>query len=195
MNENISEISIIYDINKKDESIEREENKINILGSEFIKNNKNICKLIIDNKEYEINDKYNTKKCNDNILKIKLKGINNITDMSNMFKKCSSLISLPDISKWNTSNVTNMSDIFYGCLSLKSLPDISRWNTSNVTNMSGMFYECLSLKSLPDISRWNTSNVTNIYFMFYNCTSLTSLPDISRWNTNKVTNISRIFAE
>jgi len=57
----ISEINIIYDINKKVEFIEGKENNINIFGSEFVKNNKNICKMIIDNTEYEIIDKYNTK--------------------------------------------------------------------------------------------------------------------------------------
>ena len=62
--------------------------------------------------------------------------------MSGMFNWCSSLSSLPDISKWNTNNVINMSNMFYGCSSLSSLPDISNWNTNNVNDMSGMFYNC-----------------------------------------------------
>ena len=60
---------------------------------------------------------FTTKK---DILEIKLKGITNITNASCMFYKCSSLSSLPDISKWNTSNVTNMSCMFYDCFSLLS---------------------------------------------------------------------------
>ena len=36
--------------------------------------------------------------------------------------------------------------MFYECESLISLPDISKWNTKNVSNMVGMFYECKSLK-------------------------------------------------
>ena len=44
-----------------------------------------------------------------------------------------------------------MSSMFEGCSSLSSLPDISKWNTNNATNMSSMFYECFSLLSLPDI--------------------------------------------
>jgi surface protein len=52
--------------------------------------------------------------------------------MKKMFFNCSSLISLPDISKWNTTNVINMKKMFYNCSSLISLPDISKWNTSNV---------------------------------------------------------------
>ena len=59
-----------------------------------------------------------------------------------MLFKCSSLKSLPDISKWNTNNVTDMSLLFGECSSLKSLPDISEWNTNNVTNMGGMFCGC-----------------------------------------------------
>ena len=55
--------------------------------------------------------------------------------MRSMFYNCNSLISLPDISKWNTTNVTNMRSMFYNCNSLKSFPDISKWNTTNVTDM------------------------------------------------------------
>ena len=38
----VSEINIIYDINKED--------NINIFGPEFVKNNINNCKMIIDNR-------------------------------------------------------------------------------------------------------------------------------------------------
>ena len=51
-----------------------------------------------------------------------------------------------------------MSRLFYKCSSLKSLPDISKWNTNNVNNMSLLFFECSSIKSLPDISKWNKNN-------------------------------------
>ena len=72
----------------------------------------------------EIEEVHNVK-ANKNIkLKIKLKGINNITDMSSLFSGCLSLTSLPDISKWNTNNVTDMSFMFRGCSSLSSLPGI-----------------------------------------------------------------------
>ena len=35
--------------------------------------------------------------------------------------------------------------MFYGCSSLTSLPDISKWNTNNANYISGMFYECLNI--------------------------------------------------
>ena len=41
--------------------------------------------------------------------------------------------------------------MFYGCSSLSSLPDISKWNTNNAKNMEHMLRGCTSLLSLPDI--------------------------------------------
>ena len=132
----ISEMNIIYNINK---------DYITIFGSKFVKNNKNICKMVIDEQENEIKEKYEFENYNSNKLEIKLKGINNVTNMSFMFYEFSSLISLPDISKWNTNNVIDMFFMFRGCSSLSSLPDISKWNTNNVTNMFFMFSECHNL--------------------------------------------------
>ena len=73
--------------------------------------------------------------------------------MNGLFYKCSSLIILPDISKWNTTNVTDLSDIFAECSSLSKLPDISKWNTTNVTNLSEneFFDGCLSLLVIPHL--------------------------------------------
>ncbi len=53
-----------------------------------------------------------------------------------------SLISLPDISLWNTSEVNNMSCMFYNCESLKVIPDIYKWNINSVTNLINMFSDC-----------------------------------------------------
>ncbi len=55
--------------------------------------------------------------------------------MSLIFRNCSSFISLPDTSKWNTNNATNMFGMFGYCILLTCLPDISKWNTNKVTNM------------------------------------------------------------
>ena len=66
-----------------------------------------------------------------------------------MFSGCESLISLPDISKWNINKGIDMFGIFDGCSSLISLPDISKWNTNIVTDMidiSNEYTFSLSLK-------------------------------------------------
>jgi len=186
MNQKIN-IEMIYNIDKN-------EDDIRIFGEDFVKNNINNCKMIVEGKEYKLSESFNIKDYNKDKLTIILKDINNITNMRKMFDNCS-LSSLPDISKWNTSNVKDMSEMFLGCESLKSLPDISNWNTSNVTNMSSMFGCCGSLTSLPDISKWDTSNVNIMSLMFWGCESLTSLPDISKWNTSNVKDMSQIFAD
>ena len=90
-NEDLSYINIVYDINKE------KGDKINIFGYKFVEKNKNNCKMIIDNMEYEITNKYDIKNYKYNKLNIKLKGIEKISDMSHMFFACSLLSSLPDI--------------------------------------------------------------------------------------------------
>ena len=55
--------------------------------------------------------------------------------MRHLFDGCKSLISLPDISKWNTIKVTDMEHMFDGCNSLKSLPDISKFDENNIINL------------------------------------------------------------
>ena len=64
--------------------------------------------------------------------------------MRGMFSYCRSLISLPDISKWNTSYVNDISGMFKKCNSLISLPDMSKWITYKVNNMSDMFFGCFN---------------------------------------------------
>ena len=182
-NLNTNEMTIIY-------KIPLYEKRIKIFGREFIENNINNCKIIIEKeiKEYiYINNDYNKDK-----LEIKLKEIKTITNMSHMFDGCESLLSLPDIFKWDTKNVTDMSHMFNGCKSLSTIPDIFNWDTKNVNNMSYMFTGCDSLYPPPDISKWDTQNVTNMSYMFENCHSST-LPDISKWDTQNVTDMSHMF--
>ena len=128
-----------------------------------------------------------------NGLNISLFDVKNVIDMSGLFKGCSSLKKLSDISKWNTKNINNMSYLFFGCSSILELPDISNWNMENVINMSYFFDDCSSLKLLPDISKWNIKSVTDISGIFKGCILLKSLPDISKWNTENLTHIDEIF--
>ena len=182
---NHDEINIVYNLREK----------VKLFGEIFVERNKSNLKLIIDGKEQDLTYEY-TNKSFDNkkdTLNIKLKGITNVTNMSGMFYYCESLLSLPDIDKWNTSIIKDMNFIFRNCISLSSLPDISKWNTINVHNMSGIFSNCNSLLSLPDISKWNTSNANNMSSMFSGCGTLTTLPDISKWNTTNVKDMSGMF--
>ena len=162
-----------------------------IFGDEFVKHNKNNCRIIIDEKMYKLTSKFYTKNYNKKELTIKLKGIQNITDASYMFYRCASFTS-PDMSRWNTYKVTNMSHMFH-CLSTLPLPDISKFNTSNVTTMESMFVDHRATY-FPNISKWDTSNVTTMREMFYKCVILQSIPYISDWNVSKVTDMSFMFS-
>ena len=130
-------MTIIYNIDKNEDSIR-------IFGKDFVKNNKNNCYLIINGKQRELCDYLymNEIKIENNQLKIKLIEIKHMTDMSYMFYNCRSLISLPDISKWNTANVKDMTCMFYNCSSLKSFPDISKWKLNKELDKKDMFNGC-----------------------------------------------------
>ena len=62
-----------------------------------------------------------------------------------MFNKCCSLISLPDLSRWNTSKLIDMSFMFNDCISLIFLPDLSN---PNIIDINFIFSEGNSLNSL-----------------------------------------------
>ena len=121
INDENLEIELNYKLNndnkeyEDNEEIEKKE-KLPIFGKNFVENNIDKCKIIYNNEdngeneynlcEYinDIDDNFNS----NDIIKIKLKGYNNITNMSFMFSECKSLSLLPDISKWNTSNVEDI---------------------------------------------------------------------------------------
>ena len=86
-------IKLVYEI--KDEKI------ITILDSDFVNNNKNNCKMIVDNKIYLLSDKYQIFDEKRKLLKIKLLVLNNKKiDLSFMFYNCKSLKEFKLVSKF-----------------------------------------------------------------------------------------------
>jgi len=139
-----NEFIIKYQIGKED--------KMRIFGDAFVKNNKSNFQMIINNKNYELDSFYKIKNEKENeILKIKLKQIKKVINLSYMFSECSALIELPDISKLDTNHINNMECMSNKYCKLTSLPDISKMNTENVIKMRAMFQLCSSLTELPDI--------------------------------------------
>ena len=111
-------------------------------------------------------------------------GIENVTDMSNMFNGASSFNS--DISNWDTSSVTDMSIMFARASSFNQ--PIGNWDTSSVTNMRNM----LGASSFnQDIGSWDTSNVTNMNGVFSGASAFNQ--DITGWDTASVTTMSSMF--
>ena len=130
-----------------------------------------------------------------------------VTSISNMFRSCYSLQTIPQL---DTSNVTNMSQMFYECRSLQTIPLL---DTSKVTNMSNMFSNCSSLQTIPQldtssvtsissmfsynsslqtIPQLDTSSATNMNYMFYRCDSLQTIPLL---DTSSVINMDYMFAD
>ena len=107
-----------------------DKNEIRLFGNDFVQRYKNNCKIIANGKAEELREfktfSWFGKKIEQ--YEIKLQGIQNIENLNHMFYNCESLLSLPDISKWNISNVTDMSYMFSWCKSLtsSSLPGISK---------------------------------------------------------------------
>ena len=177
---------------KYDESfellIDEKSSPFKIFGEKFVENNKNICKVEINNKETELCSFIHETDITSNIFEIKLKNIFNVSNMSYMFCGCISLISISEHLKINTNRVVDMSFMFCGCKRLMELPDMSNWNTINVKNMSFLFFNCNA--TIPDISKWDTTNVSDISYMFSGCEEI---PDISNWNVSNVQNMSSLF--
>ena len=179
--------------------LEKNNNQIRIFGENFVKNNKDNCKIKINNNtdKEDIIDiyKYNEYKEKNKKLTITLYMKNNVEDLSGLFNGCKALKKINRIFDINSnSSIYDISDLFQECKYLETLPDsISEWDTSKIVNMSGLFYGCERLESLPNISKWNTGNVTNMMSMFNGCKSLKSIPDISSWDISKTENISCMF--
>jgi surface protein len=57
-----------------------------------------------------------------------------------MFLGCESILSLPDLSKWDINNTINISWIFSGCSSLTYLPNISKWNNYKANKTESLFF-------------------------------------------------------
>ena len=119
--------------NEKDGS---DVNVIRIFGKYFIKENQNKSKIVYNNKKYELKEYFDEidKNYNHEIKEIKLKliGINNITNMKDMFHGCIHLSSVSESQKENQFKY-NSYEIFSDdnpCSSL--LEEINKENNNNI---------------------------------------------------------------
>ena len=84
-----------------------------------------------------------------------------LTSTANWFSSCKNLIAITGLSNVQTDHVTNMAEMFAKCSSLTEL-DLSSLNTENVTTMEMMFNGCERLRRL-NISHFNTSKVEPMF--------------------------------
>ena len=70
---------------------------------------------------------------------------NSVTDLTNAFRGCTSLKSVPTIP----SSVKDIYGAFYGCTALETVPDLSQ--CTQLENISWAFYQCTSLSTSPEV--------------------------------------------
>ena len=152
-------INILNNFNEFNKNVEKKTNKQNelkviiklssvkdyylsfiVFGKEFVKNNNDKCKIIINGREdFELNqlsfqykdEKFNNFIVNNNIeiLEIILKETKTITNMDNMFQFYSCDTISIDFKNWDTSNITSMKNMFSYCRNFKNIKGISAFNT------------------------------------------------------------------
>ena len=139
-------------------------------------------------------------KINEVIFKDEIVGV---LDMSNgnggynntntWFGNCSTLISVKNADKLDTSKVTEVFNLFANCTILETVQGTEAWTLENCTDFARMFYLCPNLKSI-DLSNVNSSKGTTFYRMFENCKSL-EVVDLSNWDFSYATSCDAVFAQ
>ena len=109
-----------------------------------------------------------------------------VTDMTNCFNGCTSLVQVSNIP----DSVTDMESCFKGCTKLERVPTIP----DSVTDMYSCFSGCTKLEHVPNIP----NSVTNMYSCFSGCTKLERVPTIPdgvtdmKWCFNGCTKLERV---
>lgn len=97
-------------------------------------------------------------------------GGNSQTSFANLFRECSSLLTLENFTN-NPGAGTSFSATFLGCQRLLKCPPL---DTSNSTRFDSMFSGCTDLVTIPPL---DTRKATNFLSMFSTCNSLRYIPD------------------
>ena len=111
--------------------------------------------------------------------------VQNITDMSELFKDCYNFND--NINNWNVSNVINMNSMFVYCYKFNQ--PLNNWDVSNVTNMNNMFRNCYKFNQ--PLNNWDVSNVKIMFCMFSDCEKFNQ--PLDNWNVSNVTDMSWMF--
>lgn len=120
-----------------------------------------------------------------NILTLNTEGV---TSMSGMFKDCK--VKYLDLSILRTHNVTDFSDMFYNCDSLIDL-NVDGFDTSNAEDFNGMFHGCHKLTQL-NVKHFNVNSVLHMSYLFSGCRRLKVI-DLEGWDFSQVSDANEMF--
>ena len=167
------EINLIY--------VTEKENDYNIFGEQFVKNNEDNIELEINKEKTKLINKYKLNK-GENIIKMKI--INKIKDLRNMFHQCEKLKNIDELKYLDTKYCNDFGYMFYGCSSLSDIKALEKWNVSNGNNFRFMFSKCSSLSDIRALEKWNVSSGNSFNHMFSECTSLSDIRALEKWNVS-----------
>ena len=146
---------------------------VHMFCGNFVKRYKEKCKIIYNGNIYPLTEYFLVSNISNEDkqkgeIKITLKGIDYITDMSYMFSGCNDLKKViatgTDMSKVKYKEAT-----FEWSENLEELSNTSKWNLENVETLKGLFYKCTKLKNVPGIGKWNLIKLKNMEEMFLGC--------------------------
>ena len=120
-----------------------------------------------------------------NILTLNTEGV---TSMSGMFKDCK--VKHLDLSSLRTHNVTDFSDMFYNCDSLIDL-NVDGFDTSNAEDFNGMFHGCHKLTQL-NVKHFYVNSVLHMSYLFSGCRRLKVI-DMEGWDFSQVRDANEMF--
>lgn len=120
-----------------------------------------------------------------NILTFNTEGV---TSMSGMFKDCK--VKHLDLSSLRTHNVTDFSDMFYNCDSLIDL-NVDGFDTSNAEDFNGMFHGCNKLTQL-NVKHFNVNSVLHMSYLFSGCRRLKVI-NLEGWDFSQVRDANEMF--
>ena len=198
-----------------DDEKEYTEDVIRILGKYFVKQNKNKCKIIYNNKKHKLKEYFDEidKNYNHEIKEIKLKliGINNITNMEKIFYGCYHLSSVSESKNENIQTYNNeLYDSFFDNCLCSSLFADAESEKKNVCIKNNLYinYECNEEdpRSVDLYHDYNLSSVEKISLIQKknNCCSIENSTQFHNENNNiqnissvdicKIRNISFLFS-
>lgn len=111
-----------------------------------------------------------------------------LTDLTSMFRFCTSLVANPVIGQWDVSTVSQMGNLFEGAAVFNQ--DIGLWNVSNVQSMSYLFNGAYLFNQ--DIGSWDVSNVKLLTATFSATKNFNQ--NIGNWDVSGVQEMFATFA-
>lgn len=115
----------------------------------------------------------------------------NLTNLQNFFLGCSVLVTINNLSTFDTAQVANFRAMFSGCLALGNV-DIGVMITASATTMNSMFYNCNAMTDFPSVGI-DTSNVADMSSTFRWCHGVLTTGFMNNFDFGNVTTMSSMF--